>query len=142
MGCSGHNASTSSAPFDMVCRPNISTFAATKNLTAEILMIVRSFYRMRDFRIVQQVWGLILSLTQHVSDYARMAADGSWTRNEVLTAKSPPIRELDGRIFGVVGWGELGRGAARAAEAFGMRVAIANRRGDSPKAGRVELNEL
>ena len=92
--------------------------------------------------VVQQVWGLILSLTQHVSDYARMAADGSWTRNEVLTAKSRPIRELDGRIFGVVGWGELGRGAARAAEAFGMRVAIANRRGDGPKAGRVELNEL
>jgi glycerate dehydrogenase len=80
--------------------------------------------------VVQQVWGLILSLTQHVSDYARMAADGSWTRNEVLTVMSHPIRELDGRIFGVVGWGELGRGAARAAEAFGMRVVIANCRGE------------
>jgi len=44
---------------------------------------------------------------------------------------SHPIRELDGRIFGVVGWGELGRGAARIAEAFGMRVIIANRRGQS-----------
>jgi glycerate dehydrogenase len=76
-------------------------------------MIVRAFYRMRDFRIVQQVWGLILSLTQHASDYARMAADGSWAQNEVLTAKSRPIRELDGRIFGVVGWGELGRGRRR-----------------------------
>jgi lactate dehydrogenase-like 2-hydroxyacid dehydrogenase len=38
--------------------------------------------------VVQQVWGLILSLllTQHVSDYARMAADGcSWTRNGIVT---------------------------------------------------------
>src|SRR6267154_1833359 len=53
-----------------------------------------------------------------------------------------PIRELDGRIFGVVGWGELGRGAARVAEAFGMRVAIANRRGESPRPDRVELERL
>jgi hypothetical protein len=60
------------------------------------------------------VWGLILSLTQHVSDYARMVSNGSWTQNELQTVMSHPIRELDGRIFGVVGWGELGRGTARA----------------------------
>jgi glycerate dehydrogenase len=53
-----------------------------------------------------------------------------------------PIRELDGRLFGVVGWGELGRGAARIAEAFGMRVAIANRRDESPMPDRVELERL
>jgi hypothetical protein len=34
----------------------------------------------------------------------------------VLTVMPHPIRELDSRIFGVVGWGELGRGAARAAQ--------------------------
>jgi glycerate dehydrogenase len=92
--------------------------------------------------VVQHVWALILSLNQHVSEYARMAADGSWTQDEARMVLSHPIRELDGRVFGVIGWGELGRGAARAAEAFGMRVVVANRRGDGPKAGRVELNEL
>jgi glycerate dehydrogenase len=92
--------------------------------------------------VAQHVWGLILSLTQHLSEFGRLASDGSWTRNQVLTVLSPPIRELDGRIFGVVGWGELGRGAARIAEAFAMRVVIANRRGRSPVPGRVELDEL
>ena len=92
--------------------------------------------------VAQHVWGLILSLTQHLSEYGRLASDGSWTRNEVHTVLSHPIRELDGRIFGVVGWGELGRGAARIAEAFGMRVVIANRRGQSPVPDRVELDEL
>jgi glycerate dehydrogenase len=92
--------------------------------------------------VVQHVWGLILSLTQHVSDYARLARGGSWTRNEALTVLAHPIRELNGRIFGVVGWGELGRGAARVAEAFGMQVVIANRRGDSPRPARVELEQL
>jgi glycerate dehydrogenase len=92
--------------------------------------------------VAQHVWGLILSLNQHLSEYGRLAGDGSWTRNEVLTVLSHPIRELDGRIFGVVGWGELGRGAARIAEAFGMRVIIANRRGQSPLPDRVDLDEL
>src|ERR1700676_1914041 len=92
--------------------------------------------------VVQQVWGLILSLTQHVYEFSRLSKDGSWARDEAGTVFSNPIRELDGRTFGVVGWGELGRGAARIAEAFGMRVVIANRRGESPRPDRVELERL
>ena len=89
--------------------------------------------------VVQHVWSLILSLTQHVSDYARLVRNGSWTRNETKTVLSQPIRELGGRIFGVVGWGELGRGAGRIAEAFGMQVVVANRPGAGPQPGRMEL---
>jgi glycerate dehydrogenase len=92
--------------------------------------------------VVQHVWGLILSLNQHVADYARLATDGSWTRNERFMELRFPIRELNGRTFGVVGWGELGRGVARVAETFGMRIVIANRRGGSPRPDRVELDRL
>jgi glycerate dehydrogenase len=92
--------------------------------------------------VVQHVWALILSLTRHISDYSRLVGNGSWNQNELLTVLSYPVRELDGRIFGVVGWGELGRGAARVAEAFGMRVVIANRRGENPRPDRVELERL
>jgi glycerate dehydrogenase len=92
--------------------------------------------------VVQHVWGLILSLNQHVADYARLATDGSWSRNEPLMELRFPIRELNGREFGVVGWGELGRGVARVAETFGMRIAIANRRGASLRPDRVELDRL
>jgi glycerate dehydrogenase len=92
--------------------------------------------------VVQHVWSLILTLTQHLPDYARLVRNGSWTRNETHTVLSQPIRELGGRIFGVVGWGELGRGAGRIAEAFDMRVVIANRPGAGPQPGRMELERL
>lgn len=92
--------------------------------------------------VVQQVWALILSLTQHVSAYGRSARDGSWARNDPSVGLSHPIRELHGRQFGVVGWGELGRGAARVAETFGMRVAVANRRGHGSHPERMELDRL
>jgi glycerate dehydrogenase len=92
--------------------------------------------------VVQHVWGLILSLNQHVADYARLVTEGSWSRNEPLVELRFPIRELNGRTFGVVGWGELGRGVARVAETFGMRILIANRRGESLRPDRVELDRL
>jgi glycerate dehydrogenase len=92
--------------------------------------------------VVQHVWGLILSLTQHVYEFSRLSQDGSWAKDEAGAVLSQPIRELQGRIFGVVGWGELGRGAARIAEAFGMQVKIANRPGSAPQSGRVQLDEL
>jgi glycerate dehydrogenase len=83
--------------------------------------------------VVQHVWGLILSLTQHLTEFSRASIDSPISR---------PIRELNGRIFGVVGWGELGRGASHIAEAFGMRVIIADRLGAPRRAGRVPLDEL
>jgi glycerate dehydrogenase len=92
--------------------------------------------------VVQHVWGLILSLTQHVDQFSRLSKDGSWARDETKAVLSHTIRELHGRTFGVIGWGELGRGAARIAEAFGMRIVIANRPGAAPKEGRVPLDEL
>ena len=92
--------------------------------------------------VMQQVWAMILTLTQHVPEYAALATDGSWVKNEVSTVLAHPIRELAGRTFGVVGWGDLGRAAAAPAEVFGMRVLIANRMGGAREAGRVDLDQL
>ena len=85
---------------------------------------------------------MILSLNQHLPRYARLAGDGTWVRDERRAVLAYPIRELAGRTFGVVGYGELGRGAAHLAAAFAMRVIIANRPGAPPQRGRVDLHDL
>jgi glycerate dehydrogenase len=92
--------------------------------------------------VVQHVWALILGLTQHLASFTRLASDGSWAADEAGTSMADTIRELNGRTFGVVGWGELGRGAAKVAECFGMHVVIANRRGEPPHPERLELEQL
>lgn len=92
--------------------------------------------------VVQHTWGLILSLTQHLSEYSRLVGNGAWGENEMRTVVAHPIRELNGRILGIIGWGELGRGVARVARSFGMRVVIANRPGAAPDLERVALDEL
>jgi glycerate dehydrogenase len=92
--------------------------------------------------LTQHVWSLILSLTQHLHQYTRLATDGSWVQSESFTVLKHPIRELAGRTLGIVGWGELGRAAAKPAEAFGMRVMIANRPGGAHAAGRFDLDRV
>jgi glycerate dehydrogenase len=92
--------------------------------------------------VAQHAWALILSLTQHIPEYSRVSRDGSWVKDEAQAVLAHPIRELNGRIFAVIGWGELGKATARIAEAFGMRVVIANRPGAPRAAGRLDLDDL
>ena len=93
--------------------------------------------------VAQHVLGVILALTHRYADYSRIATDGSWGRSPQFTMLDFPIRELRGRVLGVVGWGALGRGAATVCEsALGMRVMIANRPGGARVAGRIDLHEL
>ena len=92
--------------------------------------------------VSQLVWSMILALTQHVHEYSELAKNGSWVRSETFTVLSLPIRELAGCTLGIIGWGELGRAAAKPAEAFGMRVLIANRAGNPSEPKRVDLEQL
>ena len=92
--------------------------------------------------VAQQAWALALALNQHLAEYSRLATDGTWVRDERRAVLGAPIRELAGRIFGVVGYGDLGRATAGIAEAFGMHVRVANRLGAPPAAGRIDFDEL
>lgn len=82
--------------------------------------------------VVQHVLGVILALTHRFQDYSREVLAGEWGRRPQFTMLDYPIRELRGRTLGVVGYGTLGRGVARACEAaLGMRVIVAQRAGNS-----------
>jgi glycerate dehydrogenase len=99
--------------------------------------------------VVQHVLGSILLLTHRFREYGQAAVDGTWSRSEQFTVPGAPIRELSGKVLGIVGYGTLGQAVARAArEALGMRVLVARRQGAAAEAGtshspvRVTLDEL
>ena len=100
---------------------------------------------LRDYctpSVVQHVFATLLSLTHHLSRYDHFARSGEWSRAGQFSAFPFPIRELRGRVMGIVGYGALGRGVARMAEAFGMQVRVANRPGGEREPGRLDLGEL
>jgi len=92
--------------------------------------------------VTQHVLAVMLLLTQHLREYAALA-ERSWGRSPQFTMLDFPIRELTGRVLGIVGYGALGRSVAQAAQAaLGMRILIANRPGAAPVPGRLDLHEL
>jgi glycerate dehydrogenase len=92
--------------------------------------------------VVQHVIGVLLALTHHFASYQALLQGGAWAASPQFCLLDYPVRELSGRSIGIVGYGELGRGVARAAEALGMEVLVANRPGGSREPGRVDLDAL
>jgi glycerate dehydrogenase len=92
--------------------------------------------------VTQHVLAVILLLTHRLREYAELAAR-SWGASPQFTMLDFPIRELSGRVLGIVGHGTLGRSVAQAAQAaLGMRIMVANRPGAEQASGRLELHEM
>jgi len=92
--------------------------------------------------VVQHVFSLITALNTKLLNYQEAVRAGSWNKSDQFCLLDFPIRELDGLTMGIVGYGELGKAVARAAECFGMTVLISQRPGAEATKGRVSLSEL
>jgi len=77
--------------------------------------------------VVQHVFALILELTQRLNDYRQAVRNGKWHADSQFCLLDFPIRELDGKTMGIIGYGSLGTAVGQVAEAFGMRVLAARR---------------
>lgn len=93
--------------------------------------------------VVQHVFAVILNLTHRLGDYQALLQSGAWKDSPQFCMLDFPIRELSGLTMGIVGLGELGGAVAKVAEAFGMRVVVANRPGvRTLEPGRLPLDEV
>jgi glycerate dehydrogenase len=75
--------------------------------------------------VVQHTWALILALSTRLNYCQQTASDGTWGKSPFFCLLDYPVQELAGKVLGIIGAGELGRGVAAVAEAFGMRVIYA-----------------
>jgi len=92
--------------------------------------------------MAQHVFALLLALNQHLKEYEALLQQGAWKRSPQFTLLDYPIRELAGKRFGIVGYGNTGKAVGRVAEAFGMSVLVAARNKEDKRQGRVPLEEL
>ncbi len=90
--------------------------------------------------VAQAAWALLLELANRVGHHDRTVHEGRWTASPDFAYWDGAITELAGGTFGVVGYGAIGRAAARIARAFGMRVIASTR---TPRADEgVEFADL
>ncbi|MCR4853662.1 MAG: D-2-hydroxyacid dehydrogenase [Prevotella sp.] len=72
--------------------------------------------------VAQMVFAHLLCVTHHVEHYANQNRQGRWSKNDDFCYWDEPLIELQGKTFGIVGLGHIGRRVADIARAFGMRI--------------------
>ena len=87
--------------------------------------------------VAQMVFAHILNLTQRVAHHSQTVGQGRWTACPDFCYWDYPLVELDGLTLGIVGYGRIGRAAARLGRAFGMRILAFDVLPDSGKSGEV-----
>lgn len=82
-----------------------------------------------DTAVPQQVFALLLQLSNKVQQYHQAVRAGRWSNSRHFCLLDYPVMELAGKSMLIVGYGALGRATARLAEAFGMQLMIAEQPG-------------
>ena len=65
---------------------------------------------------------MALSLYTHLPEYSAFVDCGQYSKSGVANRLTPVYHELFGKVWGVVGLGNIGKQVARTAEAMGCRV--------------------
>ncbi len=77
--------------------------------------------------VSQHTFALLLSFYGAINEYAASVADGGWVKSETFSYYLAPMYELQGKTFGIFGYGNIGRAVAKIAEAFGAEVIVCTR---------------
>ena len=95
--------------------------------------------------VAQHVFALLLELARGVGRHAELVQQGAWTNCPDFAFQETPQIELADKVFGVIGYGDIGKTTAQIATAFGMRVLVHTRTPDPdafPEVSFVGLNQL
>ena len=92
--------------------------------------------------VAQHTLLLMLALATRLTDYQQAVRDGAWQQASQFCLLDFPIVELEGKTLGLLGHGELGSAVGRLAQAFGMRVLLAQLPGRPATPERLPLKEL
>lgn len=94
--------------------------------------------------VIQHTFSMLFYLMGHSRYYDEYVKNGSYSRSKIFTDVSKPFFELKGKRWGVIGLGEIGRGVANIAKAFGAELCYYSTSGknNSQDFLHVELDEL
>lgn len=94
---------------------------------AEAGISVKNVRNYAETAVPQQVFALLLALTNQLIGYHQAVNSGQWAKSNSFCLLDYPIMELADKTMVIVGYGALGQATAKLAEAFGMKVLVSER---------------
>lgn len=79
--------------------------------------------------VAQFTMALLLEICLRVGHHSRVVHEGKWSTCRDFSFWDYPLMELQGKTFGIVGYGSIGKAVAKLAKAFGMKVLAYSRHG-------------
>jgi glycerate dehydrogenase len=95
--------------------------------------------------VAQHVFALLMELTRRIGRHDALVRQGAWTHCPDFSFWETTQIELTDKVFGIIGYGNIGRAVAGIAKAFGMSVLVHTRTPKPAEATEVRfvsLNEL
>lgn len=84
--------------------------------------------------VIQHTFSMLFYLMGHSRYYDEYVKSGEWQRSAVFTHVERPFFELKGKKWGIIGLGEIGKGVAKIASAFGAEVSYYSTSGKNTNA--------
>ena len=93
--------------------------------------------------VAEHAFMLIIALMRNLPAYQRDVAAGLWQNSPFFCHFGAPMRDLNGKILGIFGKGNIGQTLASRAEAFGMKVCYGeHKHAAHVRPGYTAFNEL
>lgn len=94
--------------------------------------------------VAQETFALLLALLNSTAYYDAYVKSGEYSQEKIFTHLGRPFWEINGKRFGILGLGEIGRQVARIAMAFGAEVVYFSASGQEYNViyKRLELEEF
>ncbi|MEO8961680.1 MAG: D-2-hydroxyacid dehydrogenase [Ginsengibacter sp.] len=83
--------------------------------------------------VAQLTFAIILEFSVHTVMYAESVRKGDWVLSKDFSYQLVPIMELQHKIIGIVGLGQIGQAVAKIALAFGMKVIASHKHPERDK---------
>ena len=94
--------------------------------------------------VAQHTFAMLLHLYDNINYFDNFIKSGEYSKSEMFTNLEMPYKDLCGKIWGIIGLGNIGKRVAKIAQAFGARVvyySTSGKNADSDYA-RVEFDSL
>ena len=94
--------------------------------------------------VAQHTFATLLHLYNKIGYYDNFVKSGDYSKSGLFTNLDKSFNDIEGKVWGIVGLGAIGRKVASIAEAFGAKVVYYSTSGKNNNADykRVELEEL
>ncbi|MDU2489413.1 MAG: D-2-hydroxyacid dehydrogenase [Clostridium celatum] len=94
--------------------------------------------------VVQHTFAVALALLDEVTYYDSYVKSGEYSKSGLFTCLDKPYYEIEGKTWGIIGLGNIGRKVAKIAEAFGAKVVYYSTTGNNSndEFSRVSFDEL